>query len=240
MPRVPSEQADIQLELGTAWHFAGSALDAIEAFKAAAEIARGLGDAELLSRAAIGLEDACWRPGIADQEVQELLEEATSALGEQESTLRVGLLSALARVLTYRGEHERAAIVRASAIQLARRIGDRRGLADLLMRAYWARGTKPLEEILEMLGEARDLGGELGDLDIEVGARAFRVITWLALGDVEAARRELAGYLEFANRTRQPFQLSAAEHIGSAIALCEGHLDEAEVRAKRSGEWRAS
>jgi DNA-binding CsgD family transcriptional regulator/tetratricopeptide (TPR) repeat protein len=169
--------------------------------------------------------------------VQELLEEATAALGEQESTLRVGLLSALARALAYRGEHERAAIVRASAMQLARRIGDRRGLADLLMRAYWARGTNTLEEILDMLAEARDLGGELGDLDIETGARAFRVITWIALGDVEAARRELAGYLEFANRTRQPFQLSAAEHIGSAIALCEGHLDEAEVRAKRSREW---
>ena len=235
----PAKQAEIQLELGGAWHFAGSALDAIEAFKAAAEIARGIGDPEMLARAAIGLEDACWRPGMADQEVQELLEEATAALGEQESTLRVGLLSALARVLTYRDEHERAAVVRASAMQLARRIGDRRGLADLLMRAYSARETNTLEEILEMLAEARDLGGELGDLEIEVGARAFRVITWIALGEVEAARRELAGYLEFANRTRQPFVISAAEHIGSAIALCEGHLDEAEVRAKRSREWES-
>jgi DNA-binding CsgD family transcriptional regulator len=234
---TPAERAEIQLELGTACHYAGSAVDAIEAFTAAAEIARGLGDTEMLARAAIELEEACWRPAIAHQGLLELLEEATAGLGEQESTLRVGLLTALARVLTYRGDHERAAIVRASAMQMARRLGDRRGLAALLMRAYWARGTNTLEEILEMLAEARDLGDELGDLEIHFGASAFRVITWMALGEVDAARRELATMLELANRTRQPFNLSAAEQIGSAIALCEGRLDEAEARAERSREW---
>ena len=39
--------------------------------------------AELLARAAIGFEDACWRPGIADQGAVELLEEALAALGER-------------------------------------------------------------------------------------------------------------------------------------------------------------
>ena len=36
---------------------------------------------QLLARAAIGYEDACWRPGIADQGAVELLEEAAAALG---------------------------------------------------------------------------------------------------------------------------------------------------------------
>ena len=43
------------------------------------------GDAELLARAAIGYEDACWRPGIADQGAVELLEEAAAALGDESS-----------------------------------------------------------------------------------------------------------------------------------------------------------
>ena len=118
-----------------------AAVEAIEAFTAAAEIARAAGDADLLARAAIGLEDACWGEGRSHRAALELLEEASAALGEDESTLRIGLLSALARVLAYRGDHARAAIVRANAIEMARRLGDRRGLAILLARAYSARGT---------------------------------------------------------------------------------------------------
>ena len=136
-------------------HRAGKALDALEAFTAAAEIARELGDAELLARAAIGYEDACWRPGIADQGAVELLEEAAAALGDESSELRVGLLGGLARALDFQGEHERGAIVRTSAIAMARRLDDRTGLATVLVRSYWSRGTSSLEEILEMLTEAQ-------------------------------------------------------------------------------------
>ena len=40
-----------------------------------------------------------------------------------------------------------------------------------------------------------------------------------------------------AERTAQPFNLHVAEHCGSAIALCEGRLDDAEALAQRSHEW---
>ena len=39
------------------------------------------------------------------------------------------------------------------------------------------------------------------------------------------------------SRPRQPFMLHVAEHYGSAIALCDGRLDEAEAPAERSHEW---
>src|SRR4029079_8510019 len=108
----PRERAEIYLELGTASHRAGKAGDALWAFVAASEIARELGDGELLTRAAVGYEEACWRPGIADEGAVELLEEAATALGDGTSELRVVLLAGLARALDFRGEHERAAIVR--------------------------------------------------------------------------------------------------------------------------------
>jgi DNA-binding CsgD family transcriptional regulator/tetratricopeptide (TPR) repeat protein len=41
---------------------------------------------------------------------------------------------------------------------------------------------------------------------------------------------------EAAERTAQPFMLHVAEHYGSAIALCDGRLDEAESLAGRSHE----
>jgi DNA-binding CsgD family transcriptional regulator len=232
----PAERAEIQLELGSACQAAGSWADASDAFTAAAEIARDAGNVDLLARAAIGLEDAGWGEGRAHRGAMELLEEASAALGEGESTLRVRLLSALARVLAYRGEHARAAIVHTNAMEMARGLGDRRGLASLLARAYSARGTRTLEEVLDMLTEARDLQDELGDVGTRDEARGWRVVAWIALGELEAARRDLAEFRAIAHRTKEPFFQFAAEQMASAIALCEGDLDEAEARAESCRE----
>jgi DNA-binding CsgD family transcriptional regulator/tetratricopeptide (TPR) repeat protein len=231
------ERAGVYLELGDAAIRAGQALEALEAFVAAAGIARELGNARLLARAAIGYEDACWRPGMADRGAVELLEEAAAELGEEDSELRVGLLSGLARALDFQGRRERGAIVRTSAIAMARRLDDRRGLATVLMRAYWSRGTTPLDEILAMVTEGKELCEELGDTEMIVEAMAWRVPALVALCDVGAARQEAAALLATAERTAQPFQLHVAEHYGSALALCEGRFAASEAAARRSHEW---
>jgi DNA-binding CsgD family transcriptional regulator len=233
----PVERAEVFLELGNAGHRAGRAPDALQAFAAAAQIAREVGDVELLAAAAIGYEDASWRPGLADPGVVSLLEEAAGALGDQSSTLRIGLLGGLARALDFQGDHDRAAIVRTNATAMARSLRDRTGLATVLMRSYWSRGTTPLEEILEMLTEARELGEELGNTEIRAEAMAWRVPTFVALCDIDSARGEIATLLATAEQTAQPFMLHVAEHYHAAIALCDGRLDEAEVSARRSEQW---
>ncbi len=231
------ERADVLLELGSASHRAGKATDALEAFASAAEIARALDSPELLALAAIGYEEACWRPGVASRDAIELLEEALAAVGEESDELRIGLLAGLARALVFGGEPERGAIVRGNAVALARRHEDRAGLAKVLVRSYWARGTTPLEEILSMLTEGRDLAEELGDAEAHTEAMAWRVPTFVALGDLESARVEVAVLREMAERTAQPFMHHVAEHCGSAIALCDGKLAEAEAMAGRSHDW---
>jgi hypothetical protein len=100
----------------------------MEAFRAAGDIARTIGDPQLLAQAAIGYEESSWRPGLHDL-----------AVGPFEEAL--------------------AAIVRDNAIALGRRIGDRLGVANVLVRSYWARGAALDEEILEMLTEAEAMGG---------------------------------------------------------------------------------
>jgi DNA-binding CsgD family transcriptional regulator/tetratricopeptide (TPR) repeat protein len=231
------ERAEVYLELGDASHRGGKAVDALEAFRAAADIARELSDAQLLARAAIGFEDACWRPGMADQGAVELLEQAAAALGDENSRLRVGLLGGLARALDFQGDFKRAAIVRASAIAMARELQDQVGLAAVLMRSYWSLGASSLEGILDMLTEARDLGEELGNTEIRAEAMAWRAPTFVALCDLESARREVTALRETAEQTAQPFMLHVAEHYGSALALCDGRLAEAELLALRSHDW---
>src|SRR4051794_22154105 len=234
--RTP-RRAEILLELGNAAHRAGKVPDAQAAFRTAVEIARELGDSELLARAAIGYEDACWRPAIADHEALALLEEASAALGEDDHELRVGLLGGLARALDYEGAHERAAAVRAEAVELARRLDDRAGLAMLLTRAYWSRGTHTHTEMLGMLAEAVEIADELGNTEIRAEATAWRVPTFVALGDLDGARRAMAALQETAEQTAQPFMLHLAGHYGAAIALCDGRLDAADRLARRSREW---
>jgi DNA-binding CsgD family transcriptional regulator/tetratricopeptide (TPR) repeat protein len=227
------ERAAVLLELGMARHKAGSGLDAREALASAAQIGRELADAELLARAAARYEEASWRPGMVGGAV-ELLEEATAALGEHESELSVELLGGLARALDGQGEHERAAIVRANAIELARRLGDRAGLATVLVRSYWSRGATPVEEILEMLTEARAISEELGDTELQAEAMSWRVPAFVAMADIPAARSEAAQLRRMAEITRQPFNLHVAEQYDAAIALSDGKLDAAEEMVGRS------
>jgi DNA-binding CsgD family transcriptional regulator/tetratricopeptide (TPR) repeat protein len=238
------ERAAALLELGWAAHRAGKATDAVEAFAAAAEIARGLGSAELLAQAAIGYEESCWRPGLTSwrpgltgQDAVELLEEALTAVGDGRGELRISLLAGLSRALDFQGERERGGIVRENGVALARRLDDRPGLAKVLVRSYWARGTTPLPEILPMLTEAMELAEELDDPEAQTEAIAWRVPTLVSLGDLKAARVEVGALREMAERTGQPFMNHIAEHYGSAIALGDGDLAGAEAMAERSREW---
>ena len=95
----PARRAELLIELGSARQRAGRALDALDAVRSAADLARELGNADLFARAAIGYEAACWAPMMIDQGVAELLEEAAALVGGERSDLRVGILSALARAL---------------------------------------------------------------------------------------------------------------------------------------------
>ena len=87
-----------------------------------------------------------------------------------------------------------------------------------------------------MLTEARDLAAELGDLEMQAEAMEWRVSALMALGQIETATRELAVVHELVNRTRQPFMVHVAEHYGSALALLQGRLADAEAAAERSHE----
>ncbi len=233
----PRGRGETQLELGTARFRGGRSDEAMGAFRAAAQIARDLGDPQMLATAAVGFENACWRPGLTDQSAFELLEEASLALGEGDSSLRVMLLAAIGRAHAFVGNYAASAAAEKRAIAMARRLDDRPGLATVLTRSYWLRGEGSLEHTLDMLSEARQLAEELGASDLQTEAMEWRVASLIALGDLSDAERELGQVHELAVRLRQPFTLHVAEHYASTLALCAGRLAEADAAAERSHEW---
>ncbi len=230
-------RGETQLELGTARMRAGGSYDAIEAFRTAAQIAREISDPNLLAAAAFGFEEACSRPGITDEGAVELLEEASVALGEADSELRVRLLTGLGRAYAFIGDYPAGDAAHRSAIAMARRLDDRLGLATVLVASYWSRGDQSLEQTLEMLSEARGLAEVLGANDLQTEAMEWRVAGLIALGALGIAERELAEVHALAVQLRQPFTLHVSEHYASTLALCAGRLAEAEASARRSHEW---
>jgi DNA-binding CsgD family transcriptional regulator len=235
--REPAERVDVMLRLGDACHRAGHADAALEAFRRAAELGRTLGDPEALARAAIGFEQAAWRPAMHEAESVELLEEAAAALQADDSELRALVLSGLARALELRGESSRAALARDESIAMSRRRSDPRTLGATLATAYWSRGSSTNEEIVRMLLEARDIGRELEDVEIEGEALSWLVPSYVVLCDHDAARESLGLLFGVARRLSEPFLLHVAEHYGAALALCDGDLAVAEQAAARSQEW---
>jgi DNA-binding CsgD family transcriptional regulator/tetratricopeptide (TPR) repeat protein len=233
----PAERGAVLIDLGGAANRAGEVAAALDAFSTAAEIARELEDPRLLATAAIGYEETCWPPALADGRSVALLEEALAELDVSDQELRIALLGSLARALGFYSEPERAEVVRESAIALAREQGGGRGLATVLVRSYWSRGSTPLPAILAMLTEARDIASELGEVEICTEAISWRVPTFVALCDLTSARVEVGRLAAMAERTAQPVMNHIAEHYRSALALCEGNLAEAELTAERSREW---
>jgi len=231
------ERTRAYLELGGASHRAGRSADALSAFAEAARLARASSDAHLLADAAIGFEEACWRPGFHDAGTIELLAEALETVGDRDARRRVRLLGGLARALDFVGDHERAGVARADAIRRARAANDRSTLGWVLAAAYWSHGATPSDEINEMLTEAVEIGEQLGDVEIHTEALAWLVPSYVALCDHESARVALVHLFEAARRNAQPFHLHVAEHYSSALALCDGALAAAEDAADRSWEW---
>jgi DNA-binding CsgD family transcriptional regulator len=120
---------------------------------------------------------------------------------------------------------------------MARRCGDRRGLAWTLGASYWSRGVSTHEEINSMLAEALQIGEEIGDPSIRTEALAWLVPSYVSLGDHTAARDVLRRLFDAARDQNEPFHLHVAEHYASALALCDGDLAAAEAAAARSAEW---
>ena len=231
------ERTELLLELGEAAHRAGRAPVALDAFREAAGLGRERGDATQLARAAVGYEDAAWRPGIADDVAVSLLEDAARALGDAPSRLRVRVLGSLARALEMRGEEEHGGSARTEAIATARALNDPAGLAGVLVSAIWAGGAQTHEQTLADLSEARDLAIRLGDRELQVEAMCWRIEALLRLCRVDAAEREAAAARALAEQTAQPFHSHVAAGTGAAIALSLGKLAEAETLAGRADEW---
>jgi DNA-binding CsgD family transcriptional regulator len=199
----------------------------------AAQIARGIGDAETIARAVLtmeGVNDFLWDPtGRA------LCEEALAGLPDGDSALRARLLALLVVSSSWRSLAD-AEPQSAPALEMAERVGDRRAIVEALRARQMARsGPDGAAERLA-LGDRLLAVGRDGDDDTVLWGRLWRFDALAQLGDIDRAEAELDGIDAVAQRLRSPLARWHAVRYRATIAHARGRFEDARMLGAQSQE----
>ncbi|MGH7820542.1 MAG: hypothetical protein ACREQ9_12275, partial [Candidatus Binatia bacterium] len=240
--RMPSDEArrcQLLISLGDARSRAGDAEPAAETFCQAAKVAKKIGDAASLARAALGFGRAV-PIVVVGPNVQHvrLLEEALDALGENETPLRIRVMARLASELITSDEApERGDDVSREAVEIARRVGDKQALgAALSARLSVSWGTAKVEERAASATEVLRLAEETQDRELALQAYLRRVMALIAAGDLRGADRDIEAFTRSAEDLRQPYYLSFTHILRAVRAAMSGRFADAEAELEPRAE----
>ena len=196
----------------------------------AAHLAQEIGDTEQLVRAALqNNQGFAMSPASSDLERIAVIEAALAAVGNNALDARARLLATLAAEgsRTFDLGHRQA--LSDEALAIARRLGEKRTLLQVLSLRYnaiWVPGT--LEERLGNSAEAVALADEVGEPVGRYWAAAWRFWALGELGDVDGARRCVDVMTAVAAEVRQPLQLCIEKLYRCYVAVFDARLADAE------------
>lgn len=232
------ERCELLLSSGRGLWRAGEADEARKVYATAADLARELGEPELLAQAALGFGRRDYTPGETDERHIALLEEALERLGPQDSGWRARCIAALADALHFRASPEEVQALSREAVAMARRLGDEGALV-------WAlAGLNTALLHIEFLDERLAVNQEMLQLvrhtrRDEQAAYALhgRLYALFELGDLETARREHADLVALAEQLKQPLYQHFATAWTAKQMEMAGRFADAEALAVESLEY---
>ena len=223
-------RCELLILLGEAQVRAGERPPAWETFREAAAIASRLGDGERLARAAIGASSRYIQPpGVVDEELIALLEQALAMTAGERTVVRIGLLARLCGALYFSARRERMTELAAEATEIAQELGvpEARALAAAARRrTFWS--PVYLEQRLSDSTELLTLAREAGDLELALQGHAWLVVDLLEHGDSDAVDIQIEAFTEGAESLRQPLYLWNAAVWRAMRALLAGKLEAAD------------
>lgn len=225
------------LALGGAEVAAGAHSQARASFARAAALAESLDDAPALAQAALGMEEAAWRPGIADARVLPLLRAAIARIGAADPVLRARLTSALTRALIYAGGAAEAEAVGAQAVALARASGDVPTLIGALACGLSARWLPArIDARLEAAAEGAALARGIGDVEHELECACWQLFDGIEREADAGVARLLEAHGRLVDTLRQPFYRYVNLTLRALLAGMRGDFGDAEWFAMRGLE----
>jgi hypothetical protein len=213
----------------------------------AAELARTLGDAELLARAGLAYGSVLMMGGV-DPVLVKMLEEALAGLAEAPLRALVMARLAAARQPSPPAERARDVQLGLAAIELARRIGDPRTILEVIHSAsgvLYNAVDPPIR--LAITRQQEELAEQLADVPRLVHARVRLAIDHLEMGNFAAHAQLADTYEQLATRVgpaaapwRVPLMRSMHALVGGDFARSEElqaaarTLDHGQPRARRA------
>ncbi|HEX7299260.1 MAG TPA: AAA family ATPase, partial [Solirubrobacteraceae bacterium] len=196
---------------------------------AAIDLARRVGDSELLSRAALSLGGFGLSPGMVDDDLVAVLEEALRALPADGSALRARLLVRLAVALYYSPAAERREELVQEGLRIARRLDDPATLAYVLDQGHIAtNGPDATERGLAWAQELFALADEAGDPELAVRARSWQIDLLLELDDLSGADMAIEALDRIATDSRDPRARAYIPLHRARRAMISGRHDDTE------------
>ncbi|MGA9860372.1 MAG: hypothetical protein WBQ18_21075, partial [Solirubrobacteraceae bacterium] len=232
-PEGLQRRCDLLLKLGEARVRSGERPRAWGTFREAAALAARLGDGDALARAAIGASRRYVQPpGVVDEELIAMLEQALAMAAGEHTETRIQLLTHLCGALYFSDRRDEMKALSQEATELAHELGHPRAIAlaaAARRRAYWGPGLleRRLEDSTLLLRAAR----EASDIELTLQGHAWLVVDLLERGDRRGVDVQIEAFTAGAERLRQPLYLWNAAVWHAMIAHLEGRLDEAEQLA---------
>jgi hypothetical protein len=231
-------RCNLLLGLAEARRRAGDVPGSRAAFEEAGAIARSLGAAELVARAAVGsfrghvMANPAWH-----ESTIRLLEEALTLLPDEDSSLRARVLAALSLELYFTPQQQRGVDVAREGIAMARRVADDDALAFALACAHTALADPGhLDARLTVASELVGLTERAGNPELTYIGHVHRALDLLELTRVDDARRSARAAVELVEDLGQPMQRYYVTWLQSTLALLEGRLDDAQALADEALE----
>ena len=210
---------------------------ALATYREALDRARRHGLTTEFAQAAMDYVDAQQSVGLPSREGIALIEEALCAIGPAEAVLRCRLLGGLGRSLILVGEEDRAAMVTREARTMAERLGDQRGLLEVLRNEFLSLAPPSVSEfdhrrqLLHQLYQVSEAEGHAADLQYAYSLGAAKFLEMADHDDFQAAVRRLA---ELVNTTQSSIMRWQALCAQSMEAILHGEYPLAERKAEEA------
>jgi DNA-binding SARP family transcriptional activator len=231
-------RCEVLLALGRALNQAGDIEEAKERLLEATAIATSRREPSVVASAALAFGGVLQAGvGIGDRRGITLMHQAIAALGPDDTIERALLLGRLAHAEYWRQPREVRSARCAEAVAIARRIGDPRAIATVLVNRYWAlEGPDDVEARLRSSAEAERIAIQLGDVDLAMQAGKCRLHVLLSLDSWDEALRQAERLRRQARATHQPEHQRLALSFDAVVAGNAGRFDEAERLATQARE----
>jgi DNA-binding winged helix-turn-helix (wHTH) protein/DNA-binding NarL/FixJ family response regulator len=222
-----NQKAKVKLNLAQAMLNAGVSIAVIDVFDEAAKLALDYGQYDIFAEAAIGMEDAIWRPGLHSKQAVILLQRALSYQQHLDKQLILRLICALMRAQMICGSPCTDNVLLEQAGRLAEELQDpellaRTALAEIMSSQMQPRTMALLEKRISLALVAAEQAKQSGNAQLYVEITSWLTQDMFVSGNFETMRGLLAMQKLEGLATKQPFFKYYTELWGSLFACAKG------------------